>query len=208
MTSDARLRAGEEDDVTTTDAPRTDVPAPEEPATARSGDDAAVDDGRRGGGLSLPLVPVLVVLLVALLVVGGWLWATRPGSSAVTTADYGDALQAARAGVVDLTSFDHLTVDDDIAEIERIAVGDLREETVAQLQERRDQITEAQAVVSTEVVDAGITEADAEDATALLVIQSTQRSAAAEQAQVVKYRIQVELQNVDGRWMLSGISGR
>lgn len=223
MTSDARTRAGEEDDVTTTETSPGEVPdtgttdgTASEPLPAAEGDaraegtaPAEETPGRsRGGRPTLPLVPVLAVLLVALLAVGGWLWATRTGSSAVTTADHDEALLAARAGVVDLTSFDHLTLDDDIAEVEGIAVGDLREETVAQLQERRDQITEAQAVVSTEVIGAGVTEADGSAATALLVIQSTQESAVAEQAQVVKYRIQVELQKVDGRWMLSGISGR
>jgi Mce-associated membrane protein len=229
VTSDARPRAGEEDDVTTTETSPGEPLATTEPpegttggTAPESGPSADVDGdaapaeeatrrrrGRVGTGRpTLPLVPVLAVLLVALLAVGGWLWATRTGSSAVTTADHDEALLAARAGVVDLTSFDHLTLDDDIAEVEGIAVGDLREETVAQLQDRRDQITEAQAVVSTEVIGAGVTEADGSAATALLVIQSTTESAVAEQAQVVKYRIEVDLQKVDGRWMLSGISGR
>ena len=41
----------------------------------------------------------------------------------------------------------------------------------------------------------------------LLVIQSTQKSTASEQAQVVRYRIQVELEKEGGRWLLSGIAG-
>ena len=41
----------------------------------------------------------------------------------------------------------------------------------------------------------------------MLVIQSTQESNASEQAQVVRYRIEVELKKDDGRWLLSGISG-
>ena len=41
----------------------------------------------------------------------------------------------------------------------------------------------------------------------LLVIQSTQKSTASEQAQVVRYRIRVELKKEDGRWLLSGIAG-
>jgi Mce-associated membrane protein len=108
---------------------------------------------------------------------------------------------------VDLTSFDHLTLDDDIEQIRRVTTGDLRKEAVDQLDSRRQQITDAQAVVNTEVVGAGVTRADTNDATVLLVIQSTQKSTASPQAQVVRYRIQVELQKVDGRWLLSGITG-
>jgi Mce-associated membrane protein len=109
--------------------------------------------------------------------------------------------------VVDLTSFDYLTLDDDIEQVRRVATGDLRDEAVAELDSNRDQITQAEAVVNTEVVGAGVTRADDSAATVLLVIQSTQESNAAEQAQVVRYRIEVELGKSDGRWLLSGIKG-
>jgi Mce-associated membrane protein len=152
-------------------------------------------------------VPTLAVLLVLLLGGIGFLWLTRPESSAVRTGDYVEALQAARSGVVDLTSFDYLTLDDDIEQVRRVSVGDLRDEAVAELDGRRDQITEAQAVVNTEVVGAGVTRADESSATVLLVIQSTQESNTSEQAQVVRYRIEVELEKSDRRWLLSGIKG-
>ncbi len=211
MTSEARVRPrDEEEDVTSA--------GPDDGSTAATEDDApgtttveSADDGgdvppvRRG--LSIPLVPTLSVLLVLLLAAAGFLWFTRPGASAVRTGDYAEALQAARSGVVDLTSFDHLTLDDDIEQIRRVATGDLREESVAQLDQRRQQITEAEAVVNTEVVGAGVTRADGEDATVLLVIQSTQESAANPQAQIVRYRIEVTLEKAGDRWLLSGIKG-
>ena len=52
-----------------------------------------------------------------------------------------------------------------------------------------------------------VTRADENDGTVLLVIQSTQQSTADARPQIVKYRIQVELQKVDDRWLLSGIAG-
>jgi hypothetical protein len=152
-------------------------------------------------------VPVLATLLVLLLAAAAFLWFTRAGESAVRTGSYTEALQAARSGVVDLTSFDYLTLDDDIEQVRRVATGDLREESVTQLDERRQQITDAQAVVNTEVVGAGVTRADDDEATVLLVIESTQESAAVPQAQIMRYRIQVELEKADGRWLLSGIKG-
>ena len=173
-------------------------------------DAAPPPDAREGRGrprLTLPLVPLLAVLLVLLLAGAGYLWMTRPAASAIRTDDYVEALQAARSGVVDYTSFDYLTLDDDIQQIRRIAIGDLRDEGVNQLDKRRQDITKSQAVVNTEVVGAGVTRADDTDATVLLVIQSTQQSKASPQAQIVRYRIRVELKKQDGRWLLSGISG-
>jgi Mce-associated membrane protein len=152
-------------------------------------------------------VPTLAVLLLLLLAALAFLWFTRPGESAVRTGDYAEALQAARSGVVDLTSFDYLTLDDDIEQVRRVAIGDLRDESVAQLDERRQQITDLEAVVNTEVVAAGVTRADGDNATVLLVIQSTQESTANPQAQIVRYRIEVSLEKSDDRWLLSGIKG-
>jgi hypothetical protein len=224
VTSDAQARAREEDDAAPTAQPSADA-RPRDETTA---DPAAVPDATeptrrrsrrsgRGGHdrdaasrtrIALPVVPVLAVLLVLLLGAGGYLWFTRPGGSSVRTGDYVEALQAARSGVVDLTSFDFMTLDDDIEQVRRVTTGDLTEESVAELDGRRQEITDAQAVVNTEVLGAGVTRADADDATVMLLIQSTQETGASEQAQILRYRIQVELQKVDGRWLLSGISGR
>jgi hypothetical protein len=227
VTSDARTHPPVEADAETSapderapdgtvaegDAPRSEpaVTTRRRTKAARAdGDDGSGrdgDDAPRRGRAALPLVPVLAVLLVLLLAGGGFLWFTRAEPSAVTTGDYVEVLQAARSNVVDFTSFDHLTLDDDIEQVRRVSVGDLRDEAVAELDERRQEITEAEAVVSTEVVAAGVTRADAEEATVLLVIQTTRRTNAGEQAQIVKYRIEVELDKTDDRWVLSQIRG-
>jgi hypothetical protein len=166
------------------------------------------DDGSRTRSrLSLPLAPTLSLLLLLLVAAAAFLWFTRPDPSAVRTGDYVGALQAARSGVVDMTSFDYLTLDDDIEQIRRVATGDLRDQAVQQLDSRRQAITDAQTVVNTEVVGAGVTRADGSDATVLLVIQSTQESAASDQAQIVRYRIQVDLVKESDRWVLSSIAG-
>jgi Mce-associated membrane protein len=198
-------------DTGTTDAGDLDIGAPDAAlATGASGDDGTPGGARDRSGrarISVRLMPALSILLVLLLGAVAYLWFTRPESSTVRTGDYAEALQAARSGVVDLTSFDHLTLDDDIEQARRVTTGDLREESVDQLDQRRQQITELQAVVNTEVVGAGVTRADGEDATVLLVIQSTQQSAASPQPEIVRYRIEVTLEKSDGRWLLSGIKG-
>jgi Mce-associated membrane protein len=233
VTSDARARPQEEDAVTAASS-ADETPAPDSGATGADAGDTAEgaagttpsserrsarrrtaredrdDDGGGAGATarpSLPLVPVLAVLLVLLLAGAGFLWVTRPGTSSVRTDDYVDVLQAARSEVVDMTSFDYLTLDDDIVQIKRVTTGDLQKEAVDQLDSRRKQITDSQATVNTEVVGAGVTSADTSHATVLLVIQSTQKSSASEQAEVLRYRIRVELDKKGGRWLLSGIAG-
>jgi Mce-associated membrane protein len=197
VTSDARVRPPEEDDAVFGAAALSDEP--------RAAAQAAAGERSR---LSLPLVPVLATLLVLLVAAAAFLWFTRPEPSAIGTGDYVEALQAARSGVVDLTSFDHITLDDDIEQIRRVTTGDLREESVAELEDNRDQLVESEAIVNTEVVGAGVTRAGSDAATVLMVIQATQQSTASPQAQVVRYRIQVELMKENDRWVLSGITGR
>lgn len=180
-------------------------------ATGRTGRRGrARDDGAEppSRGPALPIVPFLAVLLVLLLAGTAFLWFTRPSRSAVGTTDYVQALEAARSEVVDLTSFDYVTLDEDIARIKRVSLGDLQKESVDQLDKQRQQLTQAKAVVNTEVVGAGVTRANSSDATVLLVIQSTEKSAASPQAQVVRYRIEAQLKKVKGKWLLSGITGR
>jgi Mce-associated membrane protein len=210
VTSDARVRPPDEDGALPGAAPDA-VPENVPDTGVESGGSADRSEGRsseRGSGrrLARAVVPVLATVLVLLLGGIAFVWWTWPEKSSVRTDAYASALEAARSGVVDMTSFDHVTLDDDIEQIRRVATGDLRKEAVAQLEDNRAQLIDSEAVVNTEVVGAGVTRADKTRATVLMVIQST-RQTAGSQAQVVRYRIEVELKKSDSRWLLSGIKG-
>ena len=214
MTSDARVRPPDEDGALPGAAPDA-VPGNVAEPEAESGGPADRSEDRsegrsRGRGigrrLARAVVPMLATVLVLLLGGIAFVWWTWPEKSSVRTDAYASALEAARSGVVDMTSFDHVTLDDDIEQIRRVATGDLQKEAVAQLEDNRAQLIDSEAVVNTEVVGAGVTRADKTRATVLMVIQST-RQTAGSQAQVVRYRIEVELKKTDSRWLLSGIKG-
>jgi Mce-associated membrane protein len=212
-----------DDEAPSDEAPSDEAPSDEAPArqarvrekrvrekrVRQTEDDVDADGGgrRRRSAPTLPLVPALTTLLVLLLAGVAFLWFTRPQPSSVSTG-YSAVLAQARSQVVDMTSFDYLTLDDDIEQIRRVTTGDLEEESVDQLDSRRQELTDAQVIVNTEVIAAGVTQADADDATVMLVIQSTRESAAAQQPEVAKYRIEVTLVKEDGRWLLSGLTGR
>ena len=178
----------------------------EEPEPADEDDDDRAP--RRHSGVAGPLATGLAVLLVLLLAGGAWLWFSRPKTSSVSSHDYVAVLQAARSEIVDLTSFDYLTLDDDIAQAKRITTGDLQKEVVAQLNKTRADVTSAEAVVSTEVIGAAVTKADDEHGTVVLFIQSTQKNNQVAQAQVLQYQVEANLTKVGDRWLLSGIQGQ
>lgn len=182
----------------------------QERAAARAGAAESVepDAAAEGRGPRIAVVPVLSVLLVLLLAATGFLWFTRPATSSIRTTDYVGVLEAARAGVVDLTSFDYLTLDEDLRQIQNVSTGDLRKESTDTLNKNRKTITDAQAVVSTKILGAGVTKADPSSGTVVLVIETTQKSKASSRPQVTRYRIEVQMSKVGGRWLLSGITGR
>jgi Mce-associated membrane protein len=193
-----------------------DEAATSDEGTADEGtaDEGTADDDRepaapRGQGtLWRPLVVVLAVLLLLLLGGVGYLWATRPAASSVSTGSYVGVLTQGRQDVVDLTSFDYQTLDQDIAQVRAVSVGDLQKSSVDLLQKGRQQFTDQQVVVNTEVVSAAVTQAGDGTGRLVLVIQSTQRTKASTTPKVSRYRIQADLQKVGDRWLLSGITGR
>lgn len=161
----------------------------------------------RGGRIAVPLLPVLAGLLVLLCAGLAFLWFTRPDPSAIRTDEYPEVLQAARSAVVDFTSFDHVTFDDDIEQVRRISSDEFAEQSVAALEGRRQEILELEAVVNTEIVGAGVTTAREDGATVALLIQTTRRTNASEQADVVRFTIQATMERSGDRWLLASIAG-
>lgn len=168
---------------------------------------------RRRRQRSLPRIsvnPTVVVagLLVILIGVGSWLFLTRPtGNSPIELTAFDEILSAARSGIVDVTSFDYLTLDQDIAEIDAVTTGQLHDDTVAELTSRRDDLVTNQQVSSTEVIAASVTEASATRATVLVVLRARVKNLITPQETVTRYRVEVAVELVDGRWLLSGLTG-
>lgn len=159
--------------------------------------------------LRLNLTAAVAAVLVILVGVGSWLFLTRPiGRSPIELTAFDEILSAARSGVVDVTSFDYLTLDQDLAEIEAVTTGDLRDELFGTLDSRREQLVTDQQVSSTEVIAASLTGASPRQATALIVLRARQKSLLTPQETVTRYRVEVTLEFVDGSWLLSGLTGR
>lgn len=158
--------------------------------------------------IRVSLTAMVAAVLVILLGVGSWLFLHRPvDQSPVELTAFDEILSAARSGIVDVTSFDYLTLDQDIAEIDAVTTAELHDDTIAALTDRRDQLVTDQQVSSTEVIAASVTEATATRATALIVLRARVKNLLTPQETVTRYRIEVKLELVDGHWLLSGLSG-
>lgn len=204
MISDARTRPRPDDDVAGPADP--DAGGPGDPPQ----DESRTESGRSGRTPLNVLAGALAVLLVLLLAGLGYLWATRPATSSISVADYPGALEGARSAVIDLTSFDYLTLDDNLRQIQAVTTGDLRKESTDKLNQNRKTIVDSQAVFNTKVLEngAGVTKVTSKAATVVMVIETTQKTKASTQAQVTRFRIEVQMVKVNGRWLMSGISGR
>jgi len=58
------------------------------------------------------------------------------------------------------------------------------------------------------VIAAALTLASPTRATALIVLRSTMTSLLTPQPTVTRYRVEVTLELIEGRWLLSGLTGR
>jgi len=155
------------------------------------------------------LTAVLAVLLVVLVTTASWLFLTPPiARSPIELTAFDESLGAARSGVVDVTSVDYRSLEHNLTEIENATTGALRDEVLATLNEPRDRLVADQQVSSTEVIAAALTLASPTRATALIVLRSTMTSLLTPQPTVTRYRVEVTLELIEGRWLLSGLTGR
>ena len=158
--------------------------------------------------IRISLTALVAAVLVILVGLGSWLFLNRPVTqSPIELTAFDEILSAARSGIVDVTSFDYLTLDQDIAEIDAVTVGELHDDTIAALEDRREQLVTDQQVSATAVIAASVTEASATQATALVVLRARVKNLITPQETVTRYRVQVELRLVDGRWLLSNLTG-
>ena len=113
------------------------------------------------------------------------------------------ALQAARQSALNLTSVDKDDADGDIERVLEGATGVFREDFEEQAERLKGLLEENEVVSQGQVLEAGLVRSDATTATALVVVDSSVRNTAAPDGRVNTYRMKLELERVDGRWLTS-----
>ncbi|MCW2608145.1 MAG: hypothetical protein JWO60_2838 [Frankiales bacterium] len=150
-----------------------------------------------GGTLGLALWSLLVLALLVTAAVFGLQWFRAEQRADVRA----DALQAARQEALNLTSVDGTDVKADLDRVLEGASGQFRQEFEAQAARLSTVLEENQVRAEGNVLDAGLTRADGDSATALVVIDSVVRNKAIPDGQTRTYRMQLELERVGSRWL-------
>lgn len=117
------------------------------------------------------------------------------------------ALAAARQSALNLTSIDTRDFDADVKRVAESATGAFLSDFQQRVQDKgfRDALTQSQVISEGRIVDAGLVRSDSRNATVLVVIDTTVRNTATPEGRVNPYRMQLELELRDGRWLTSDL---
>ena len=171
------------------------------PAEPEAGGDPA--DPRAASGRSwvlIALAAACALLAVAAVVLGFQLRRHAEVEDARQ-----DALRAARQSALNLTSIDNEQFDQAVQRVLDGATGDFRREFEDNTESLKKLLAENQVNAQGSVLEAGLVRADRSNATALVVVDSTVRNVATPEGRVNTYRMQIEVERVEDRWLTSGL---
>jgi Mce-associated membrane protein len=146
----------------------------------------------------------LGLLVVALATASALLWADGRAAAA-TARDRADVLAAARQEAVNLTSQDYHTADADLGRMADGATGQLRDDLDQRAGPAKQVVVQNKAVARGVAVEAGLVVLNGDQATALVAVDSTVSSGSAAAASR-RYRFQLDLTRVGGRWLVSNLT--
>lgn len=144
--------------------------------------------------------------LVALLL-GGWGVHTGLQVRELRAEETGreDVVRAAEAEVVALISVSSKTTEADLEKLADGATGDFRAELTEQSQALRDALRGEQVTSTGAVASTGVVSWSPERARVIVAARGNVANKAARDARPRSYRLEVDLRNVDGRWLVSGL---
>ena len=157
---------------------------------------AALAPGRRRLLLVLSAVGLLLVLALAALAVQWMRYADVDDRR-------DDALRAAKQSALNLTSIDNREFAADVERVLEGSTGAFKTDFEARSKDLESVLTDNQVVSQGKVIEAGLVRDDERSATALVVVDSEVRNTAAPEGRVNTYRMRLELELVDGRWLTS-----
>jgi len=141
-----------------------------------------------------------VLLLLAAAAVVGSLKAKEIDDRSASRAA---ALAAARQVAINLTSIDTTDIDADLKAVLDLATGGFRTDFAQRAEDLKKVLAANNVIAKGEVLEAALVRADDASATALVVVDSTVRNKAAPQGRANTYRMQLDLEKRNGRWLTS-----
>ncbi|MEO6204900.1 MAG: hypothetical protein ABIO67_05900 [Mycobacteriales bacterium] len=162
--------------------------------------DAAPETGERRTPVALVLG--IGVLLLALLV------AALVGSLTLRSYDErasarAGALAAARQEALNLTSIDGREIEADLKRVLDGATGQFKTDFAQRSEDLKKVLADNNVIAEGRVLEAALVRADTESATALVVVDSNVKNKAAPDGRSNTYRMQLDLERHNGRWLTS-----
>lgn len=116
-----------------------------------------------------------------------------------------DILAAARQSALNFTSLDYRHYGRDSENVLKGATGDFKKQFTAQTAQLTKLVAKNKSVSKGQVLEAGITRANEDSARVLVVADSKVTNTGAPDGQARTYRLQLDLELKNGRWLTSGV---
>lgn len=145
---------------------------------------------------------VLAVVLAGLVATSAWLWWNK-------RTDIDDSAAAvARQQTVNFFSLDHRHVDADVDRVLALATGKFKQQYAKQRERVVQGVGKQKLVVTAKVPDGGtaLEYQHGDHAQVLVAVDATSRGKAGSEPKVNRYRVRLELQRVDGEWLVADIT--
>jgi Mce-associated membrane protein len=164
------------------------VSKPESPAASRL------------GWVSLALIGLLVVLLAV-----GVVMFTKWRDEKSTHDAYDEALAAAKAETLAFTTLDYRTAKKSLERVKNGATGEFGKEFAKQSPAIEKLTRQNKSVSKGKVVSGGVVSMDKDSARVIVVADSAVTNKSTKKPVPRHYRLQLDLQNVDGQWLTSAL---
>lgn len=167
-------------------------------------DSPAMESGTGTVGRRTPValvvgVGVLLLALLAAAIVGSILLRGYDERATARAA----ALAAARQEALNLTSIDGRDIEADLERVLDGATGQFKTDFAQRSADLKKVLAENNVIAEGRVLEAALVRADTESATALVVVDSSVKNKAAPQGRSNTYRMQLDLERHNGRWLTS-----
>jgi Mce-associated membrane protein len=116
-----------------------------------------------------------------------------------------DVVKAAEDEVVGLITISALTTDEDLGELIEGATATFRDDLRDQADRLRQEVVENEVEATGEVVSTGVVSLEDETATVIVAARGTVKNRSAREPEPRSYRLEVELQEVEGSWLVSAL---
>ncbi|MPZ36190.1 MAG: hypothetical protein GEV13_35465 [Rhodospirillales bacterium] len=116
-----------------------------------------------------------------------------------------DATQAARQGIINLTTIDHNTADRDVKRLLEGTTGQFKKDFTERSNDFVDLVKQSKVVSSGDIREIGIEKKDEKSVRVLVAAQAQVRNSAAPEGEPRDYRLAVTLEKQDNRWLISNV---